>query len=44
MSEQSPLSDAQAQRLIKLYSEAEAEILTEINRLLMGKPKDYSLA
>lgn len=40
----SPLSDAQAKRLIKLYSEAEAEILQEINRLLMGKPKDYSLA
>ncbi len=40
----SPLSDAQAQRLIKLYSEAEAELLQEINRLLVGKPKDYSLA
>src|SRR5574344_903069 len=44
MPEPSPLSDAQAQRLIKLYSEAEAEILGEINRLLMGPPKDYSLA
>lgn len=44
MPDPSPLSDAQAQRLIKLYSEAEAEILGEINRLLMGQPKDYSLA
>ena len=44
MPEPSPLSDAQAQRLIKLYSEAEAELLGDINRLLMGKPKDYSLA
>ena len=44
MSESSPLSDAQAQRLIKLYTEAEAEILQEINRLLLGTPKDYSLA
>ena len=44
MPEKGPLSDAQAQRLIKLYSEAEAELLQEINRLLVGPPKDYSLA
>jgi len=44
MPDPSPLSDAQAQRLIKLYTEAEAEILQEINRLLLGAPKDYSLA
>ena len=42
----SPLSDdAQARRLIRLYSEGEAEILREINRLLLKSdtPK-YSLA
>ncbi len=46
MPEPSPLSDAQAQRLIKLYSEAETEILREINRLLLKDPKSesYSLA
>jgi len=44
MARSQPLSDAQAQRLIKLYTEAEAEILQEINRLLLGTPKDYSLA
>ena len=40
------LSDAQAQRLIKLYAEAEKEILTEINRLLLKDPaaKGYSMA
>jgi len=42
----SPLSDAQAQRLIKLYAEAETEILGEINRLLLKDPaaKGYSMA
>ena len=42
----SPLSDAQAQRLIKLYDGAEKEILSEINRLLLKDPasESYSLA
>ena len=42
----SPLSDAQAQRLIRLYDGAEKEILTEINRLLLKDPasESYSLA
>ena len=42
----SPLSDAQAQRLIKLYDGAEKEILAEINRLLLKDPasESYSLA
>lgn len=42
----SPLSDAQAQRLIRLYEGAEKEILTEINRLLLKDPasESYSLA
>ncbi|HPC90554.1 MAG TPA: hypothetical protein PKY93_09565 [Methanothrix sp.] len=46
MSSQSPLSDAQAQRLIQLYGAAEKEILTEINRLLLQDPssESYSLA
>jgi len=39
-----PLSDAQAQRLIKLYDEAEREMLKEINRLLLKNPESYSLA
>jgi hypothetical protein len=39
-----PLSDAQAQRLIRLYGDAEAEILTECNRLLLKNPESYSLA
>jgi len=40
----SPLSDAQAQRLIKLYDEAEKEILKECNRLLLKNPESYSMA
>jgi len=42
----SPLSDAQAQRLIRLYDGAEKEILTEINRLLLKDPasESYSMA
>lgn len=40
----SPLSDAQAKRLIKLYDAAEKEILAEINRLLLKNPGSYSLA
>ncbi len=42
----SPLSDAQAQRLIRLYDGAEKEIITEINRLLLKDPasESYSLA
>ena len=42
----SPLSDAQAQRLIRLYEGAEKEILTEINRLLLKDPasESYSMA
>lgn len=40
----SPLSDAQAQRLIRLYGEAEKEILKECNRLLLKNPESYSLA
>ena len=39
-----PLSDAQAARLIKLYGDAEAEILKECNRLLLKNPDSYSLA
>jgi len=40
------LSDAQAQRLIRLYGDAEREILTEINRLLLQDPESesYSMA
>lgn len=41
---ESPLSDAQAKRLIQLYSEAEKEILKECNRLLLKNPESYSLA
>lgn len=46
MPDKSPLSDAQAQRLIKLYDGAEKEILSEINRLLLKDPasESYSLA
>ncbi|MCK9569602.1 phage minor capsid protein [Candidatus Pacearchaeota archaeon] len=44
MAEKGPLSDAQAKRLIKLYGEAEAEILKECNRLLLKNPESYSLA
>ena len=46
MASSQPLSDAQAQRLIKLYAEAEKEILTEISRLLLKDPaaKGYSVA
>lgn len=41
----SPLTDAQAMRLIKLYDEAEREILKEINRLLLkATTPEYSLA
>ncbi len=40
----SPLSDAQARRLIKLYDEAEREILKEVNRLLLKNPESYSMA
>jgi len=39
-----PLSNAQAERLIKLYSGAEKEILKECNRLLLKNPESYSLA
>jgi hypothetical protein len=46
MPTKSPLSDAQAQRLIRLYDGAEKEILTEINRLLLKDPasESYSMA
>jgi hypothetical protein len=44
MPDSSPLSDAQAQRLIRLYGEAEKEILAECNRLLLKNPESYSLA
>jgi hypothetical protein len=44
MSDSSPLSDAQAQRLIRLYGDAEKEILKECNRLLLKNPESYSLA
>ena len=44
MVEKGPLSDAQAQRLIRLYGEAEKEILKECNRLLLKNPESYSLA
>ena len=40
----SPLSDAQAQRLIQMYDGAEKEILKECNRLLLKNPESYSLA
>jgi hypothetical protein len=43
-SSKSPLSDAQAQRLIRMYGEAEKEILKECNRLLLKNPESYSLA
>ena len=46
MASSQPLSDAQAQRLIRLYDGAEKEILTEINRLLLKDPasESYSMA
>jgi hypothetical protein len=44
MPDSSPLSDAQAKRLIQLYGEAEKEILKECNRLLLKNPESYSLA
>lgn len=44
MAEKGPLSDAQAKRIIKLYGEAENEILRECNRLLLKNPESYSLA
>lgn len=44
MPDSSPLSDAQAQRLIRMYGEAESEILKEVNRLLLKNPESYSLA
>lgn len=44
MPAKSPLSDAQAKRLIQLYDEAEREILKEVNRLLLKSPESYSLA
>lgn len=42
----SPLSDAQAKRLIRLYDGAEKDILGEINRLLLKDPasESYSMA
>ena len=40
----SPLSDAQAKRLIQMYDGAEKEILNECNRLLLKNPESYSLA
>lgn len=42
MASSQPLSDAQAQRLIRLYGDAEREILTEINRLLLKDPESES--
>jgi hypothetical protein len=44
MASSQPLSDAQAQRLIRLYDEAEREILKECNRLLLKNPESYSLS
>jgi hypothetical protein len=44
MPDSSPLSDAQAKRLITLYDSAEKEILKEVNRLLLKNPESYSLA
>lgn len=44
MATDQPLSDAQAQRLIQLYGEAEKEILREVSRLLAKSPESYSLA
>jgi hypothetical protein len=44
MSLDDPLTDAQAQRLITLYNQAEKEILREVNRLLLKNPESYSLA
>lgn len=41
---ESPLSDAQAKRLIQLYGDAEKELLAECNRLLLKNPESYSLA
>ncbi len=38
------LTDAQAKRLIKLYDQAEKEILKECNRLLLKSPESYSPA
>ena len=43
-SQKTPLSDAQARRLIQLYDSAEKEILKECNRLLLKNPESYSLA
>lgn len=40
----SPLNDAQARRLIRLYEEGEKEILREVNRLLLKSPESYSLS
>lgn len=37
------ITDDQAQRLIRLYDEAEREILREMNRLLLKSPDSYSL-
>jgi hypothetical protein len=39
-----PLSDAQAKRLIRMYDQAEKEILKECNRLLLKNPESYSIA
>ncbi len=44
MASSNPLSDAQAQRLIRLYGAAEKEILKECNRLLLKNPESYSIA
>jgi hypothetical protein len=44
MPSKNPLSDAQANRLIRMYGEAEKEILKECNRLLLKNPESYSLA
>lgn len=45
MAPKSPLSNAQASRLIKMYDAGEKDILKEINRLLLkAKTPEYSLA
>lgn len=42
MPSNSPLSDAQALRLIKLYDEGEKELLKEINHWLLKNPNSYT--
>lgn len=44
MADPSPLSEAQALRLIRMYGDAEKEILKECNRLLLKNPESYSMA